>query len=35
MKESGILEYEKVKIVNIDNGNRFETYVIKGEKNSE
>ncbi len=34
MKESGILEYEKVKIVNIDNGNRFETYVIKGEKNS-
>ena len=34
MIESGILEYEKVKVVNIDNGNRFETYVIKGEKNS-
>lgn len=31
---SGIMEYEKVKIVDIDNGNRFETYVIKGEKNS-
>jgi aspartate 1-decarboxylase len=34
MTESGILEYEKVKIVNINNGNRFETYVIKGDKNS-
>ena len=34
MIESGILEYEKVKIVNIDNGSRFETYVIKGEKHS-
>jgi aspartate 1-decarboxylase len=34
LSTSGILEYEKVKIVNIDNGNRFETYVIKGKKNS-
>ena len=34
LEESGILEYEKVKVVNIDNGNRFQTYVIKGEKNS-
>lgn len=32
--ESGILEYEKVTVVNIDNGNRFETYTIKGKKNS-
>lgn len=34
LNESGILEYEKVKVVDIDNGNRFETYVIKGKKNS-
>lgn len=32
--KSGILEYEKVTVVDIDNGNRFETYAIKGEKNS-
>ena len=32
--KSGIREYEKVQIVNIDNGNRFETYAIKGEKHS-
>ena len=30
--KSGILEYEKVTVVDIDNGNRFETYAIKGEK---
>ncbi|AVQ39564.1 aspartate 1-decarboxylase [Clostridium botulinum] len=34
MDKSNILEYEKVQIVDIDNGNRFETYVIAGEKNS-
>ncbi len=34
MFKSGIVEYEKVQVVNINNGNRFETYVIKGEKNS-
>ena len=28
MKAAGILEYEKVQIADIDNGNRFETYVI-------
>jgi aspartate 1-decarboxylase len=28
--ESGIQENEKVQIVNINNGSRFETYVIKG-----
>ncbi len=29
---SGIKPYEKVSVVNINNGARFETYVIKGEK---
>ena len=31
LKESGILEYEKVQIVDIDNGARFETYAISGQ----
>lgn len=31
---SGLMEYEKVQIVDIDNGMRFETYVITGEKDS-
>ena len=31
---SGILEYEKVQIVDIDNGSRFETYTICGEAGS-
>ena len=30
MEASGILEYEKVSVVDIDNGSRFETYVIEG-----
>lgn len=34
MEAAGILEYEKVQIVDIENGNRFETYTIAGEKNS-
>ena len=34
MEKSGICEYEKVQIVNINNGFRFETYVIRGEENS-
>ncbi|APH13906.1 aspartate 1-decarboxylase [Clostridium sporogenes] len=34
MDKANILEYEKVQIVDIDNGSRFETYVIAGEKNS-
>lgn len=34
LEASGIREYQKVQIVDIDNGNRFETYVISGEKNS-
>ena len=34
LKESGILEYEKVQIVDIDNGARFETYAISGQAGS-
>jgi len=34
MKAANILENEKVHIVDINNGNRFETYVISGEANS-
>lgn len=31
---AGILEYEKVAIADIDNGSRFETYTIAGERGS-
>lgn len=31
---AGILEYEKVQIVDVNNGNRFETYTICGEAGS-
>ncbi|MGM9713327.1 MAG: aspartate 1-decarboxylase [Prevotella sp.] len=34
LREAGILEYEKVQIVDINNGNRFETYTIAGEEGS-
>lgn len=34
MDAAGIFEYEKVQIVDVDNGNRFETYVIAGERGS-
>lgn len=34
LREAGIYEYEKVQIVDIDNGNRFETYTIAGEEGS-
>ena len=34
MEASGIYEYEKVQIANINNGCRFETYVIAGERGS-
>jgi len=30
MDKIGILEYEKVLVVNVNNGKRFETYVIRG-----
>lgn len=34
MNEANLLEGERVQIVNINNGERFETYVIKGERKS-
>lgn len=34
MEASHITEYEKVQIVDVNNGNRFETYVIAGPRNS-
>jgi aspartate 1-decarboxylase len=34
MDAAGLIENEKVHIVNINNGERFETYVIKGARNS-
>lgn len=33
MEASNIIENEKVQIVNVNNGERFETYVIKGDRN--
>ncbi len=34
MNAAGIVEYEKVQVVDVDNGQRFETYVIAGERGS-
>jgi len=34
MDAAGIVEYEKVQVVNVTNGERIETYVIRGERNS-
>ncbi len=34
LEAAGILEYEKVQIVDINNGSRFETYTISGERGS-
>ena len=34
MDAAGIVEYEKVQVVDVDNGNRLETYVIAGERGS-
>ena len=34
LKAAGILEYEKVQIVDVNNGERFETYTIAGEEDS-
>ena len=34
MDAANIIENEKVQIVNVNNGERFETYVIKGERNT-
>ncbi len=34
MEASGIREYERVQVVDVNNGNRLETYVITGARNS-
>lgn len=34
LEAAGILEYEKVQIVDVDNGSRFETYTICGQRGS-
>jgi len=34
MLKAGLFEFEKVHVLNINNGERFETYVIKGGKGS-
>ena len=34
MEAVGLIENEKVQVVNINNGERIDTYVIKGERNS-
>ena len=34
LEQSGILEYEQIEIYNIDNGARFSTYAIIGERGS-
>ena len=34
LEAAGIFEYEKVQIVDVNNGNRFETYTIAGEAGS-
>jgi aspartate 1-decarboxylase len=31
---AGMVPYEKVHVVNVNNGNRFETYIIEGERGS-
>ena len=34
MEAAGIIEYERVQVVDVDNGSRLETYVISGERGS-
>lgn len=34
MEAANLIEYEKVHVLNVDNGARLETYVIKGKRNS-
>jgi aspartate 1-decarboxylase len=34
LEESGLYKHEKVQVVNLNNGSRLETYIIKGKKNS-
>lgn len=35
LKKADMIEYEKVQVVNINNGERFSTYVIKGDNEGE
>lgn len=34
LERAGMREFERVEVFNITNGNRFSTYIIKGERNS-
>ncbi len=34
MKAADMIEYEKIQVVNVNNGERIETYLIKGERGS-
>ena len=34
MNESNLIEFEKVQVLNINNGERIETYIIKGKRGS-
>lgn len=34
MEAAGLISYEKIQVVNINNGARFETYVIEGKRGS-
>lgn len=34
MDAAGLIEYEKVQVVNVNNGERLETYVLKGKRGS-
>ena len=34
MKEADLIEFEKVHVLDVTNGNRLETYLIKGKENS-
>lgn len=34
MDAANMIEHEKVQVVNVNNGERFETYIIKGERKS-
>jgi len=34
MDAASLIEYEKVQVVNVNNGERLETYVLKGKRNS-
>jgi aspartate 1-decarboxylase len=34
MDAANMIEYEKIQVVNVNNGNRLETYLIKGKRGS-